>query len=144
MILTFKNLLFLSIQISAAENYIGVTLAFHGLLREARTYYDRSLGSSNYHSGQAIRKLSLNSVTRAFGAVFGSKTPSTPSPTNSFNQSISNRERKLSYLNESNLWDKHRRPNNNSGIVNSSCKNKKDFLMDNHSSAKQTPPIASL
>lgn len=136
-------------QISAAENYVGVTLAFHGLLREARSYYDRSLGTSTYHSGQAPKKLSLNSVTRAFGAVFGNNNKNSPSCNGQYMGSIT-RDGKLNHLLEPMSNGKQQRRslncngNGNSSIINS-CKHKKDPGLDptNHHQ-KQSPPIASL
>ncbi|XP_074595661.1 ras-related and estrogen-regulated growth inhibitor-like protein isoform X2 [Brevipalpus obovatus] len=131
-------------EISAAENYVGVTLAFHGLLREARSYYDRSLGTSTYHSGQAPKKLSLNSVTRAFGAVFGNNNKNSPSCNGPYSVGSITRDGKINHLLEPMSNGKQQRRslkgNGNPSIINT-CKHKKDPGLD---PTKQSPPIASL
>ncbi|XP_015787655.1 ras-related and estrogen-regulated growth inhibitor-like protein [Tetranychus urticae] len=130
-------------EISAAENFVGVTLAFHGLIREARSLFERFSGTTmTYQPGQAIKKLSLNSVTRAFGAVFGGKN----SPGSSQYYTII-RDGRVSLSNEGSTEDKHRRSNSisqsngNPGLMNS-CKQKKEIILE--TAHKRSPPIASL
>ncbi|RWS26101.1 ras-related and estrogen-regulated growth inhibitor-like protein, partial [Leptotrombidium deliense] len=113
-------------EISAADSYLGVSLAFDSLIREIRAIHGRRTPHCSQHMN-AHKKLSLVTVSRVFGAVFGRQS-STPH----YFQCQSN---------SNNEFDFEYKPKTSTVSLNG-CRRKKSIFIPTQQ--KQSLPVVSL